>query len=353
MNVYLKRVKALQNVMKGQALWIENPVDIFYLTGVELSSGIVLVTKSKAMLFVDGRYTVAAKKAASISVADREAVLIKKHLPKTVCFDQTTISYGRYLDLKKSYGGKWVATQAPVSTLRMIKDAAEIKAMRKSAKLLWDGFQHLAKKLKKGMTEWEALLLLERFIKEKGASGFSFDPIIAFGPNTAMPHYHTGHAKLKASDIVLVDAGVIVDGYCSDMTRSFFFGKPNPKLEKILHTTIAAQRAALKHCMPGSKLKDLDLAARQVMKGAGLEKHFVHSLGHGIGLEVHEGPRLSSKGVDKNVKLDEGMVVTIEPGLYIPGLGGARWEDTIVITSKSYQNFYPQNLDFCSRIHVK
>lgn len=342
MSVYSKRLKAVQQMMKGKALWVENPVDIFYLTGVQLSSGIVLVTKSSSRLFVDGRYTEAAKKTSSISVANRDPVMIKKNLPKTLYFDQNTISYGRYLDLSKSYGGKWMPVDSPIANLRMVKDAGEIKAMKKSSKLLWEGFQFLTKKLKRGMTEWEAMLLLEAYVKANGASGFSFDPIIAFGPNTAMPHYHTGHAKLKASDIVLVDAGVVVDGYCSDMTRTFFVGTPSTKLALVLQTTIAAQKAALSHCKPGVKLKDLDLAARAVMKKAGLEEYFVHSLGHGIGLEVHEGPRLSSKGVDKHVKLLEGMIVTVEPGLYVPGLGGARWEDTIVITSKGYQNFYPQ-----------
>lgn len=352
-NVYSKRVKALQKQLKGKALWIENPVDILYLTGMELSSGIVLVEKNAAHLFVDGRYLEAAGKSSQIDVASREKEIISSLLPKKICFDEDTISYGRYKDLKKSYGRKWAPLASPVSHLRMIKDASEIVAMRKSAKLLWDGLEFLVKKLNVGITEWEAMLLLEQYVKSKGAKGFSFDPIIAFGANTAMPHYHTGQTKLKRSDIVLIDIGVVVDGYCSDMTRTFFFGKPLPKLVPILQTTIAAQKAALKACSAGKKLKDLDLAARAVMRKAGLEDLFVHSLGHGIGLEVHEGPRLSSRGADKNMKLEPGMVVTVEPGLYVPDLGGARWEDTIAVTKTGYQNFYSQSLDFCSNICVK
>ncbi|HPE85561.1 MAG TPA: aminopeptidase P family protein, partial [Chlamydiales bacterium] len=303
--------------------------------------------------FVDGRYTEAAQKIAKVPIRDREVEVIKPLLPKNICFDQDTISYGRFLDLGKSYGNKFQPVSSPVSSLRLIKDPVEIKAMQKSARLLWKGFQYLVGALKAGMTEWEAMLTLERYVKSKGATGFSFEPIIAFGANTAMPHYHTGHAKLKSSDIVLIDIGVVVDGYCSDMTRTFFFKKSHSELVLILETTRQAHQAALKVCKPGVKLADLDLAARAVMKQAGLEDYFVHSLGHGIGLEVHEAPRLSSKGADKNLKLQPGMVVTIEPGLYVPNLGGARWEDTIAVTAKGCQNFYPQSMDFCSKISIK
>ena len=155
-----------------------------------------------------------------------------------------------------------------------------------------------------------------------------------------MPHYHTGETKLKRSDIVLFDAGVVVDGYCSDMTRTFFFGKPISDLVPILDTVKNAQAASCKASKSGVMLKDLDQIAREVMAKEGLEEYFVHSLGHGIGLEVHEPPRVASQGADKNLKLKSGMVITIEPGLYVPGLGGVRWEDTIAINRRGYQNFY-------------
>ena len=354
-NVYLKRVKALQKSMKVSVVWIENPIDIFYLSGLQVSCGLILVDRKTATLFVDGRYSEAAKKASAMTVKKRSEEVILKHLTKhsIIGFDQDHLTYGAYSQLKKTFKKTFKPLPSLLGPLRSVKDAFEIKAMKKSANLLWKGFRYAVSNLKVGMAEKELMLDFEQYVKTHGASALSFDPIIAFGPNTAMPHYHTGKRKLKASDIVLFDAGVVVDGYCSDMTRTFFFGKPKPKLKRVLDVTRKAQAAALKACKAGKSLKDLDLAARAIMKEACLEEYFVHSLGHGIGLEVHEWPGISSLGKDKNAKLKAGMVITIEPGLYFPGLGGARWEDTIAITENGYQNFYPQRLDFCSKVSVE
>lgn len=339
-NSYLKRLANLRQAIQNKVLWIENPIDVFYLAGVRLSAGTIIVNQKTATLFVDGRYTEAAKKCSAIPVASIDE--ITAHLPKTgdVYFDRDTVTYGRYLTLEKQYNKTFKPFSSFVMPLRMIKDTGEIKKMQKSAELLWKGFVYARSKLKSGMTEKQLMLIFESYVKKRGAEALSFDPIIAFGPNTAMPHYHTGDAELRKSDIVLFDAGVVVDGYCSDMTRTFFFGKPPADLVIILETVKKAQVAACKASKPGVALKDLDQIARGVMAEERLEEYFVHSLGHGIGLEVHEPPRLSSQGADKNLELKSGMVVTIEPGLYVPGLGGVRWEDTIAINRRGHQNFY-------------
>lgn len=170
----------------------------------------------------------------------------------------------------------------------------------------------------------------------------SFDPIIAFGKNTALPHHHPGDTKCKENDIILCDLGVVLDDYMSDMTRVNFVGKSDPELLHLFEVNRAAQRNALSKCRPGALLKELDLAAREVMAKAGLEEYFIHSLGHGIGLEVHEYPRIKFDGLDCNLKLEPGMAITIEPGLYLPGKGGVRYEDTVIITQEGYMNLYPE-----------
>lgn len=336
--MYLKRIKQLQKLLKGVRFLIEDPIDLLYLTGIELSSGQMIVTKQGAILYVDGRYTESAKNQSPIPVRPRA-----QQIPAATSelgFDQNKTTYGRYLQLKKQCKVKPMPSL--VNDLRYIKDAQEIQAMRKSAKLLWKGYEWLCKELQVGVTEIELTHKFEAFVKQNGAERLSFDPIIAFGKNTSKPHYHSGKVKLKTGDLVLMDMGVVVNGYCSDMTRTFFYGKANQKFERILKTTKAAQTAALSCVKPGVLLSTLDQAARYVMKKEGLEKQFLHSLGHGIGLQVHEGPRIASKGEDANRILEEGMVITIEPGLYVPGLGGARIEDTIVVTSNGYENFYPE-----------
>ena len=152
-----------------------------------------------------------------------------------------------------------------------------------------------------------------------------------------MPHYKTGDAVLKDGDIVLIDIGVSLNHYHSDMTRVVFFGKPSSELKKLYAVVQESQEAALKICKPGTAVAALDQAARSVMKRENVEKYFVHSLGHGIGIETHEFPRIKDGGEDGKVLLKEGMVITIEPGLYLPGIGGVRYEDMVLITKDGYE----------------
>jgi Xaa-Pro aminopeptidase len=195
--------------------------------------------------------------------------------------------------------------------------------------------------LKKGITEKEVARRFEIFCLEKGAEGLSFTPIIAFGKNGAMPHYRSQDVVLKEGDAVLIDIGVVLDNYHSDMTRVLFYKKKNRYLSHLYEIVKKAQKNALKLCRPGVKLKELDLAARKVMREEKVEDLFLHSLGHGIGLQTHEFPRIKYNGDDRDVVLQSGMVFTVEPGLYVPGKGGVRYEDTIVITPSGYKNFYP------------
>jgi Xaa-Pro aminopeptidase len=321
---------------------IENPLDLFYLTGLQLSLGVLVILPKKAQLFVDGRYIEFAKKnsPSPVQLLSKEAVAAYLKSRPSLAFDSQFTTVYRSEQLKKLYAGKLIGIPQPLKELRAVKNLAELKAMVKSAKLLWNGFEHIRRGLKAGVTEKELALSFELFCLKAGAEKLAFDPIIAFGKNSAYPHYRPGNAKLKKDDIVLIDIGVVVDRYHSDMTRTIFFGKPDSRLVVLESVVKKAHAAALSLCKKGAKVGDLDKAARHVIEKAGLGKLILHSLGHGIGLETHEFPRIKFQGEDHEVILQDGMVITIEPGLYLEGAGGIRYEDTIVITEKGYRNFY-------------
>lgn len=331
---------------KLDACLIEHPLELFYFTGLKLSAGRLLVHSKDAQLFVDGRYLQAAKERspypADLDSSEKFTDFCKSHRIRSLGFDGRHTSYDHFLRLQKQGKEelKFIASTSLFKTVRSIKDNDEIKKLKKSAALLWKGFQFIRISLKKGIKEIELAKQFEIFCLEKGADRLSFDPIIAFGPNSAMPHYRPQSTRLKEGDIVLIDIGVCVDNYHSDMTRSLFYKKENPYLRRLYEISRRAQQSALKLCCPGAKIKEIDTAARQVMREEGVEELFVHSLGHGIGLEVHEFPRLKFDGEDKDVELECGMVFTVEPGLYVPGIGGVRYEDTVVITPNGHQNFY-------------
>jgi Xaa-Pro aminopeptidase len=312
-----------------------------------MSRGHLIIRKQSACLFVDGRYLTVADSQSAIQVeelnGENEIGFLKGC--KVLGFDGSVLTYDEHLLLwKKARKAKIKLLSRPnlLRELRMIKDASEICKMKKSAHFAYNAYLFIRKKLRMGVTELELARRLELYCLEKGAEKMSFEPIIAFGKNSALPHHHPGKTKLKENDIALFDLGVVLDGYCSDMTRVDFVGKENRTLRHLFDINRAAQRMALANCKPGVKLKELDSAARKVMKSADLEHLYVHSLGHGVGLEIHESPSVNFDGSDRNMTLKEGMFITIEPGLYLPGKGGVRYEDTIMITKKGYKNLYPQ-----------
>ena len=342
---YLNRISKLQSFFKTwkiEACLIENPLDLFYLTGLQLSLGIVVILPSKVQLFVDGRYFEFAKKNSPVPVEllSKESVSTFLRAVRMLSFDSSSTTVARLDQLKKIHAKGLNGIPQPLKQLRSIKEASEIKAMKKSAAVVWKGYQHICCSLKAGITEKELALSFEMFCREHGAEKLSFDPIIAFGKNSAYPHYRPGDVELKKDELVLIDIGVVVNHYHSDMTRTVFFGKPDSRLVLLQTVVKKAHAAALSLCKSGTKVGDLDKAARNVIQKAGLQDLIQHSLGHGIGLETHEFPRIKYQGEDQNILLCEGMVITIEPGLYLPGVGGVRYEDTVVINSQGYSNFY-------------
>jgi len=215
-----------------------------------------------------------------------------------------------------------------VEELRQVKDKDEVRAMQRSSDLMSDILAEIFATLSPEMTEKQLSWQIEGLAREGGADGLAFPSIVASGPNSALPHAVPMDRKIRAREPITFDVGVKVDGYCCDMTRTIFLDDPTPKFREIYKTVRQAQLAALKQIRPGLKSTVPDSTARRIIRDAGFGDYFGHSLGHGVGLATHEGPRL---GPEKPVVLKEGMVVTDEPGIYIPGLGGVRLEEMVVI----------------------
>ena len=226
----------------------------------------------------------------------------------------------------------------PIQKIRSIKEPAEITLLSEAASLGIQGFHHIKSLLKDGIRESEISAELEIFWKKKGGQGLAFEPIIAFGANSAMPHYRASGTQLEQGMTVLIDIGVKWKGYHSDMSRTFFWGSPPVQMSEIYSIVEEAQQRALALCKPGTLIGDLDSAARDYIASKGYGENFMHSLGHGVGLEIHEWPLVCKREPYQNLPLEEGMVITIEPGIYLPGIGGVRIEDTVAITKIGYDN---------------
>lgn len=325
----MNRIQRLQTKISTPCL-IERSSDLFYLTGLHLSKGRLYVSPQEAVLFVDGRYFAKAEKEAPCAVRIWEE---QKNLKGPVGFDSTCVTYEGYLGLTKELSLAELSPIAnPLKPVRAIKDQEEILSLRKAAKLTLAGIEHVISQLQVGVTEEEMAWAFELFCREKGASGLSFESIVAFGENSAYPHHRAGKKKLEKDQIVLIDVGAIVDEYHGDMTRVFHFGEVDPKIAEYEEIVRRAQQKAFESVKPGVKLGLLDQIVREEFDKANVKQLYIHNLGHGVGLETHEFPRIRFDGEDRDLQMEPGLVVTIEPGLYQPGLGGIRIEDMVLVT---------------------
>jgi Xaa-Pro aminopeptidase len=346
----LERLRNLLTTMPCDALLIEDPTQLFYLTGLELSTGKLLITHDQACLIVDGRYYERSSQQSLYLVqllkANSLKELITMYHIHALGFDKHHTTYEAFLNLRdlaaelksKSYDLEIIAVESVVQQLRLIKDEEEIVCLRNAAKLGYQGYEFLLTLLREGVTEAELAFELEFFWKKRGASRLAFDSIIAFGPNSSMPHYRAGHTKLQRHTSVLIDIGVVLTHYHSDMTRVVFFGTPPPIIQNIYSIVEEAKSRALALCRPGTLIGDLDRAAREWIASKNYQDYFTHSLGHGIGLDIHEPPTIRETGLYSTCPLQAGMVITIEPGIYLPEIGGVRLEDCVLITVSGYEN---------------
>lgn len=322
---------------------IVNPIDIFYLTGERLSKGKLFVHRTGMTLFVDGRYIEKCSQNVFFTTQLDTPENIEKFLSsisfERVSLDGETLPHRQFRALSDLFPGKKILDESPLKEVRMIKQVSEIKRLKKSAELNYRGFLHLKSLLKVGMSENEAAWLFEKYCRENGATQMAFSPIVAFGVHTSLPHHRPTDARLKQGDAILVDIGVVVEGYMSDLTRSFSL-HPTKEYQKMENLVKAAYHEAVKLCKPGVKVSALDEAARAVFRENGVEGNFKHSLGHSLGLEIHEYPLITYK--DQKTALEENMVITIEPGLYFDHEWGYRHENMLLVTQNGYRNFYPE-----------
>ncbi|KAF3362516.1 Xaa-Pro dipeptidase [Chlamydiales bacterium STE3] len=355
---YFIRISRLQNKMEEKhcsAFLVTNLVDIFYLTGLVLSAGKILVTSEQAILMVDGRYIEVCRANSPIPVVLAEKNTLWDLLERQphLAIDSEAISYQSFLDLQEEANKRSIILtplRGMFQSLRAIKESEEIAKLKDSANLCVSGFEFLLTQLKEGVSEQNLATRLEQYWKNQGRTSLSFEPIIAFGANSSMPHYRAGNTLLKKGDLVLIDIGVALDHYHSDMTRVVFFGEENAQLKEIYEIVLAAFNKAIALCQPGTLIGDLDEAARSVIREAGYGDYFNHSLGHGVGLEVHEFPIIKQKMSYSQQSLQEGMVITVEPGIYLPEIGGIRIEDTIVITKDGCESLIQSK--FYHRVYV-
>lgn len=345
----LQRFQQRLSELACDAFMVENKTDLYYLTGLELSAGCLLIHTNGAHLFVDNRYTEICEKNSPFPVMTTGLVSFESYLTqkpfsyiKRLAIDAENMSYKGFSHLKKLLQGnssiEVVPMESPTKKLRSIKDPLEVKRLKESAALGYAGYKYISTLIHEGISEEDLAIELEIFWKKKGGRSPAFDPIIAFGANSSMPHYRAGSVKLVENQNVLIDIGVNFHHYQSDLTRVAFFGNPPQILFKIHEIVQAAQRAALALCRPGTTLGELDAAARNYISSHGYGENFTHSLGHGIGLDVHEFPTIKQTPPFQDVVLVPGMAITIEPGIYLPGIGGIRIEDSIIITENGHEN---------------
>lgn len=325
--------------------------DVRYLCGFTGSNAALVLTGNKAVLFTDGRYTVQAKAEA----AGTRVVIANKPVLPAACewiaeagvrrcgFDPAQTTVAALETMRKAVPAKqrrgiFVPVDPFVARLRQTKDAEEIRRIRRAAKLGCDLFDDMLGYLRPGLAEVEVAARLEHAARVEGAEAMSFDTIVASGERSALPHGHASTAKLPKRGFVTLDFGVVLDGYMSDMTRTVFLGRGRSEERDVYDAVLEAQETAVAAVAPGVTAGEIDEAARSVLRRAGLDKWFTHSTGHGVGLEIHEGPRLAAK---QTQSLEPGMVITIEPGVYMPGRFGVRIEDMVLVTAKGCEVLTP------------
>jgi Xaa-Pro aminopeptidase len=301
-----------------------------------MSKGRLFIHPTHSTLYVDGRYYGVAKQAAPCNVALWDE--FKKTEEKRIGFDSASVSYDGYLALQKMLPHvEWVPMANPVKKLRVLKDREEVAALDKAQHLTWLGIQRIKELFREGVTEQELALEFEIYCRRHGASALSFEPIIAFGEHGAYPHYRSGNARLRKDQSILIDVGAVVDRYHGDMTRMFHFGSVDPRIAQFEWLVKEAQMKAIQQVRPGVRLGALDQLVQDAFEKANVKQLYIHTLGHGIGIETHEYPRIRFDGDDKDLILEPGMVFTIEPGLYLPGVGGVRIEDMILVTETGHK----------------
>ncbi len=338
------RAHALQDAMAERsldALVVTAPTNIRYLSGFTGSNGTVVVRREVTTLITDGRYRAWAAEQTRAHGGSIEIVIApgQGRTALQECLDgadsigleSAHVSWADANELSDALGAdRVVATTGLIEGLREIKSEAEVLNLRAAAAIGDVALKRLADDLRPGVSEIEVARQLAQHMYDHAGATPSFDIIVASGPNAARPHHQPTDRLLAAGDLVIIDSGATVEGYCSDMTRSFVLGGPTSQQQEMLDVVLEAQQAGVDAVAPGVLASDIDMACRRVIAEAGLGDYFTHGTGHGVGLDIHEAPSVSSAAT---ATLAPGHIITVEPGVYIPDVGGVRWEDTVLVTT--------------------
>lgn len=348
---YETRISKVQAALAGaqvDALLVTSLTNVRYLTGFSGSNGQVLLTASQAHFFSDPRYeqrALSLVEGAEVHIYSGRLSETSWQGPPAEALKLLTVSSVQRLGIEASTmsvaerdslasvmeGTEIVATEGMVEVLRKVKDAQEIDAIRRAVAVADRAFTEILGELQPGRKERDIALSLEMIMRNSGAEDASFEPIVGSGPLSAHIHHTPGERELAKGDLVLMDFGALVDGYCSDMTRTVVLGAATDEQREIYDLVRRAQQAGIDALGPGTSGRAVDAAARKVIEDAGFGERFAHGLGHGVGLAIHEDPRLSKTSEDV---IAVGEVITVEPGVYIPGSGGVRIEDCVLVTDQ-------------------
>ncbi len=337
MNARVKKI--IKASGKKSAYFVSNPSDVFYLSGFSGTYGKILVARGRAFFLTDARYRGEAerlrlKKTFSVIITKNFKAGLKKLLSgiKKVMMGKSTLLQ-EFLFIKSLK--KEIIMDSALEAMRMIKDKQEIRLIKKAVSINENGIRHVVSILKPGLTERDIALEFEYWVRKHGAGSVSFPPIVAFDSNSAVPHHATSEAKLRKNTFILIDCGVKYMGYCSDLTRCICFGIIQPRLKDIqkhYNIVLGAKKTGVLEYINGNKLRKADAKARICLKKQGnFDRFFTHSLGHGMGIDVHEQPAVNAK---EKAKFKPGMVFSCEPGIYMKGKYGIRIEDDYLVAKK-------------------
>ncbi len=336
-----ERLQSLQEQLKKrslEAILITHPANRYYLSGFDGSNGVLLIGSEEALLFTDFRYLEQAEKQSphfkicpwKAKLADALNPYIATAGWDSLAFEEEQVTYSLYRELKEALPLELIPQKGLVEELRAVKSSTEVDSLRRGAAIMDQAFEYLLNLAKPGMSEQEVALELEYYLRRQGSGGPLFRYIVASGERGSLPHGIASEKRLAPGELVTVDFTGTFDSYATDMTRTFALGEPGARAREIYETVRLAHREACQKIKPGMTGIEADALARDLIEQAGYGEYFGHGLGHGLGLEVHEQPTLSPRS---EAALVPGMVVTIEPGIYIPGWGGVRIEDMVLITS--------------------
>ncbi len=338
-SIYQKRLQQLCHILKEQhleSLLVAKPENVLYISGFSGGEGVLLITQQEAYLFSDSRYIEQARQEAPFC----EFVLVKKYFTEALgkvadekglqlmAFEKDHLTSQQWEQLRKTFSGKLQPVSGLIEKLRLIKDESEIALLKEAGAITASAFRYILGELHPGQTEVEIAGMLEFFMRRQGSGPPAFETIVASGKRGALPHGTASAKKVGRGELITMDLGATYQGYAGDLTRTICLGTVSDRQQEIYELVKEAQERGIKAVRAGVRAEEVDAVVRGFFEQHGYAEYFMHSLGHGVGLAVHEEPRLAP---GQDTILQPGMVVTIEPGLYLPDWGGVRIEDTVLV----------------------